>query len=407
MTLLVKFRTPRRLGLLARSRIRLGVVNSLLLLKSIRDKLGEGVNIERVLIWRGSPELVDVDEKYVVHNFSCEDVEQVLRVRPIDEITRLKSVGNFTERLFEGYRKYTVVGFLMELSTRIGGGSFHMRIVVYPTPQIAAIVNRSVYERKKVRPPELEVDVHGIVGGGDMSRKVESFYDLLQLGGDYYDFVKDFMLIYVTEYLRLPIAVATYAGTRTYKLIELVERIDIAKSYETFGNLKLSVSVYRREFARQLFSDVLRTLSETTEDGEWREKLEEVRRAVKRDGFVYAVTDTPYLAEWIANALLRSHEVYYADIKRGRYSSVDRLERRHLRGSLLTLPSFDSSPLISYEKFVKELLDTTSSTIDLISSKGIEMLESIARSLGVAGLTWKMLVRLVGDSIMEVLRRRT
>lgn len=382
MTLLIKL-APGRTGLTLRSRAKLSVVTTLLFLRTLQD-VYKDLTIERALVWKGSPELVDVDDEYVLHRVG-DEVKHALSAMPIDEIASASKA--IVEKLVKNYQKR--VGLLIEAYS--ASSTFTFTAVVYPTSTMASIINRSLYREVGLRLPEVGIDLYGYVEGeGGEVFKVESFYDLYVIGGRPYELAKMVTLKFF-EYLRTPIRVLTYAGIRTFPLIRLVDRVDVGKSYDAFGSLRYSIPVYRRRFLRDLYSDIFRELQGNG--------VEEAKRAVRVSDFVRAMVTSPELLRGVAKSLLENFEVYAVDAK-GRYVPLHVRDAKRLAGPLLTIPK--AAPLQSYLQFIEKMQSVTSSSMQMIYERGFDLLEAVDK-VGTKGFTWKILVEVVRRALTESL----
>jgi len=385
MTLLIKL-APGRIGLTLWSRVKLSVVTTLLFLRALQD-IYKDITIERALVWKGSPELVDLDDEYVLHQVD-DEIKRALSAMPIDEVASASKA--VVEKLVENYQKR--VGLLIEAYS--ASNNFTFTAVVYPTSTMASIINRSLYREVGLRPPEVGIDLHGYVEGeGGEVFKVESFYDLYVIGGRPYELAKMVTLKFF-EYLRTPIRVLTYAGIKTFPLIKFVDRVDVGKSYDAFSSLRYSIPVYRRRFLRDLYSGVFRELQ--------RDEVEEVRKAIRVSGFVYAIATSPELLKSIAKDLLENLEVYAVDAK-GRYVPLHIRDSKRLIGPLLTIARPKSPPLQSYLQFIEKMQTITSNAVQIIYEKGFDLLKEAVDKIGAKGFTWKILVEVVRRALTESL----
>jgi len=307
---------------------------------------------------------------------------------PIDEVASASKA--VVEKLIENYQKR--VGLLIEAYS--ASNTFTFTAVVYPTSTMASIINRSLYREVGLRPPEVGIDLHGYAEGegGEVS-KVESFYDLYVIGGRPYELAKMVILRFF-EYLRTPIRVLTYAGIKTFPLIKFVDKVDVGKSYDAFGSLRYSIPVYRRRFLRDLYSGVFRELQ--------RDEVEEVRKAIRVSGFVYAIATSPELLKSIVKDLLENFEVYAVDAK-GRYVPLHIQDSKRLVGPLLTIARPKSPPLQSYLQFIEKMQTITSNTVQIIYEKGFDLLKEAVDKVGTRGFTWKILVEVVRRALTESL----
>jgi len=384
MTLLIKL-APGRIGLTLRSRVKLSVVTTLLFLRALQD-VYKDLTIERALVWKGSPELVDVDDEYVLHQVD-DEVKRALSAMPIDEVASASKA--IVEKLIKNYQKR--VGLLIE--TYSASSTFTFTAVVYPTSTMASIVNKSLYREVELRPPEVGIDLHGYVEGeGGEVFKVESFYDLYVIGGRPYELAKIVILKFF-EYLRTPIRVLTYAGIKTFPVIRLVDRVDVGKSYDAFGSLRYSIPVYRRRFLRDLYSDIFRELQGNG--------VEEVKKAVRVSDFVHAVVTSPELLRSVAKSLLENFEVYAVDAK-GRYAPLHMRDAKRLVGPLLTIARPKAPPLQSHLQFIEKMQSVTLSSIQIIYERGFDLLKAVDK-VGTRGFTWKILVEVVRRALTESL----
>jgi len=384
MTMLIKL-APGTIGLTLWSRAKLSVVTTLLFLRALQD-VYKDLTIERALVWKGSPELVDVDDEYVLHRVD-DEIKRALSAMPIDEVASASKA--IVEKLVKNYQKR--VGLLIEAYS--ASSTFTFTAVVYPTSTMASIINRSLYREVGLRPPEVGIDLHGYVEGeGGEVFKVESFYDLYVIGGRPYELAKMVTLKFF-EYLRTPIRVLTYAGIRTFPLIRLVDRVDVGKSYDAFGSLRYSIPVYRRRFLRDLYSDIFRELQGNG--------VEEAKRAVRASDFVRAIVTSPELLRGVAKSLLENFEVYAVDAK-GRYVPLHVRDAKRLAGPLLTIARPKAAPLQSYLQFIEKMQYVTSNSIRIIYERGFDLLKAVDK-VGARGFTWKILVEVVRRALTESL----
>jgi len=384
MTLLIKL-APGRIGLTLRSRVKLSVVTTLLFLRALRD-IYKDLTIERALVWKSSPELVDVDDEYVLQRID-DETKRALSVMPIDEVARASKA--VVEKLVANYQRR--VGLLIDAYSVSNALTF--TAVAYPTSTMASIINKSLYREVGLRLPEVGVDLHGYVEGeGGEVFRVESFYDLYVIGGRPYELEKRVILKFFEYLTSTHVRVLTYAGIRTFPVIKFVDKVDVAKSYDAFGSLRYSIPVYRRYFLRDLYSGVFRELQG--------DEVEEVKKAVRVSSFVYAVATSPEMLKSIAKDLLENFEVYAVGTK-GRYVSLHIRDSKRLVGPLLTIARPKSPPLQSYLQFIGKMQTITSNAVHIIYEKGFNLLKEAMDEVGAKGFTWKILVEVVRRALME------
>ena len=383
MTLLIKL-TPGRIGLTLRSRVKLSVVTTLLFLRALQD-IYKDLAVERALVWKGSPELIYVDDEYVLQRVD-DEIKRALSAMPIDEVASASKA--VVEKLVDNYQKR--VGLSIE--TYSASSTLTFTAVVYPTSTMASIINKSLYREVGLKLPEVGIDIYGYVEGDDGEVvKVESFYDLYVIGGRPYELTKRVILRFF-EYLRTPIRILTYAGIKTFPLINFIDKVDVGMSYDAFGSLRYSIPVYRRRFLRDLYLSLFRELRGS--------EVEEVRKAVRVNSFVYAVATSSELVKCVTKSLRENFEVYAVDIK-GRYVPLHMLDAKRLVGPLLTIARSKSPPLQSYLQFIEIMLSVTSNAVQIIYERGFDLLKEAVDKVGARGFTWKILVEVVRRALME------
>ncbi len=415
MTLVVRFRSPRGRGLRIRSWIRLTTYSAFALLRSLYDTFGK-IEIEKAVIWRGSPDAADLRPDKYARSLDADQVSHIVEraltkdmFKGCDEL-----IVNSLWRDYRSATARTVAGFLADLCVEVNDIVLDLRLVTYPLPEVSRLAFRYICKARGIRvaPPQIVLDVYTVVPTHDGKVKVESFYDLLEVGHEeLVQRIRILIMRYILDYLlNTSIELSTNVGPRTYRLINLLDYVDIAIGPGAYRSLMRAIPTYRRHLVKELIMDFYRDLREIdieeAEDEAVAKELRDALRIARSSAVVAGLRKIRSNLESFIESLLQHYEIYAIYPKFSSYEEIDdsKLFARKLLEKdkpCLLIPRTSSSPVESHREFTSKMMTILKNMLLRLHSEGIKILQE---KLKPKTLGWDTLTSLIAHILHELFR---